>query len=201
MEATRNNVSERFWSRVAESKDGCWLWTGATDGDGYGLFSVSHSVTRRAHRWAYTEMVGEIPEGLQLDHLCRVRNCVRPEHLDPVTSRVNIMRGVGWAPDNAAKDQCPRGHDLGEPEAGKSRSCRTCCTIQSRIYRGWDEDLAWATPVATAPADRTECLRGGHPFTPENTRTEKNGKRHCRTCQRELQRIRRARAKARKKES
>ena len=78
----------RFWRFVAKT-DTCWLWTGAT-ASGYGLFWDERQV--RAHRWAYESEVGPIPEGLQLDHLCRVPLCVRPDHLEPVTGAENMRR-------------------------------------------------------------------------------------------------------------
>jgi len=83
---------ERFWSKV-EKTVSCWLWTASTR-RGYGQFVINNKPTP-AHRFAYEQLVGDIPRGLQLDHLCRVRNCVNPEHLEPVTSRENILRGEG----------------------------------------------------------------------------------------------------------
>lgn len=85
-------VADRFWSRVTEDANGCWLWGGVLDKDGYGSFSPSHSTTVRAHRWSYEAMVGRIPVGLELDHLCFVPACVNPFHLDPVTDLVNTER-------------------------------------------------------------------------------------------------------------
>lgn len=84
---------ERFMSHV-EKTDSCWLWTGTRSGEyGYGNFGVKGK-TKRAHRFAYEALVGPIPEGIVLDHLCRTPNCVRPEHLQPVTTRENIVRGM-----------------------------------------------------------------------------------------------------------
>lgn len=71
----------------------CWVWTAARHGKGYGMFSVDRKRKVRAHRFAYEMMVGPIPEGLDLDHLCRNRACVNPEHLEPVTRSVNLKRG------------------------------------------------------------------------------------------------------------
>ncbi len=83
---------ERFWAKVDRSGE-CWLWTGNVYRDGYGQFYVERRQVR-AHRWAYESEVGPIPEGLVLDHLCRVRLCVRPSHLEPVTNRENLLRGI-----------------------------------------------------------------------------------------------------------
>lgn len=84
-------LSERFWSKV-EKTDSCWLWRGAAAGGGYGHLLVDGRFVQ-AHRYAYETLIGPIPEGLELDHLCRVRRCVRPEHLEPVTRGENIRRG------------------------------------------------------------------------------------------------------------
>jgi site-specific DNA-cytosine methylase len=86
--------SMRFWSKV-EKTDTCWLWRGALNEHGYGIFGREASKdTVRAHRWAFENVVGQIPDGLDLDHLCRVRHCVRPDHLEPVTNQENTRRGV-----------------------------------------------------------------------------------------------------------
>lgn len=81
--------SERFWAKVNKTGD-CWLWTGWRT-NGYGRFTTNGK-NWRAHRFAFEEMRGPIPEGLQLDHLCRVRHCVNPDHLEPVTRQQNMLR-------------------------------------------------------------------------------------------------------------
>ena len=81
----------RFWSKVKKSR-GCWLWQGAINTNGYGNFH-NKGRTVKAHRFAYEICVGEIPKGLTIDHLCRVRHCVNPSHLEPVTMRENFLRG------------------------------------------------------------------------------------------------------------
>ena len=91
--------AERFWGKVdLDGPDGCWLWTASTDKDGYGQFGVGSQIDgtatmAKSHRWAHEHLVGPIPEGLQIDHLCRVRSCVNPGHLEPVTNRENLRRG------------------------------------------------------------------------------------------------------------
>ena len=127
-------TEERFWSKVdKDGAGGCWLWTAAENGRGYGLFSWDGR-TIVAHRYSYRTLVGPVPDGLDLDHLCRVRNCVNPKHLEPVTRRENLRRGIGWnllAARQAAKTHCPQGH----PYAGDNlyverntnrRVCRVC---------------------------------------------------------------------------
>ncbi len=86
-------VLERFLSHVEVQTGGCWLWTSAIHKKGYGQFGVGDH-TYQAHRWSYEYFIGPIPQGLQLDHLCRNRACVHPEHVEPVTSRVNGHRGL-----------------------------------------------------------------------------------------------------------
>lgn len=87
---------QKFWHRVALD-DGCWLWTGHVNKvSGYGQISVREGGkvhTIQGHRLAYELLVGEIPNGLEIDHLCRVRSCVRPDHLEAVDHRTNVMRG------------------------------------------------------------------------------------------------------------
>jgi len=110
---------------------GCWLWVGALlRSGGYGAVRWNGGAAR-AHRVAYEELVGRIPEELELDHLCRVRCCVNPEHLEPVTHAVNLLRGVGTAIQiKRNKTHCPRGHEYNAdntynaPHGG--RNCRTC---------------------------------------------------------------------------
>lgn len=117
---------DRFWAKVdKEGHAGCWIWTGARL-SGYGMF-WEDGRTRRAHRFAYELLVGGIPEGLVLDHLCRNPECVNPGHLEPVTQRENTMRGEGFAPVNAAKTHCKHGHSLTEDNVYRRRDGRRMC--------------------------------------------------------------------------
>ncbi len=138
------SAAERFWSKV--DFDGpmlspylgpCWLWTAYTY-LGYGMFHVNGRGPIRSHRWAYESWHGPVPAPLVLDHLCRVRNCVNPAHLEPVTNRENGLRGVGFVAREARKTHCPQGHeytpDNTKLESGK-RKCRTCALAQGRIYK------------------------------------------------------------------
>ncbi len=120
---------DRFWSKVNKTES-CWLWTASINPEGYGKFWVAGKGRLRAHRVAYELVVGPIPEGLQIDHLCRVRHCVNPSHLEPVTHRENLLRGIGIPAVNAKKTHCLRGHPFSgdnlyiEPKGG--RRCREC---------------------------------------------------------------------------
>jgi hypothetical protein len=120
-------TAQRFWEKVDVSGV-CWEWTGART-NGYGYFKRV-GTTRRAHRIAYEHLVGPVPDGLVLDHLCRNRGCVNPDHLEPVTSRENLRRGSGIAGRHARSDLCPRGHEY-RFQCGR-RYC-PACTNESRV--------------------------------------------------------------------
>jgi HNH endonuclease len=126
---------ERFDERVCpEPMSGCWLWTGTVLDNGYAvLWNHDKWRTVPAHRISYERYRGPIPDGLTLDHLCRVKCCVNPSHLEPVTNRVNILRGVGPTAMYARRTQCDRGHQI--PDEKGSRQCRKCKTIYQRAFR------------------------------------------------------------------
>jgi len=124
----RGPALERLEIRTDRTGE-CWLWTGRLNGSGYAEMKLDGRY-QMAHRVAYQEIVGPIPEGMQLDHLCRVRHCVNPAHLEPVTSRENTIRGKGLPAINAAKTHCKRGHAFDEANTFintfGSRVCRAC---------------------------------------------------------------------------
>lgn len=126
-------IEVRFMAKVEKMKSGCWEWTAYRDDDGYGKFKVRAGFQQAAHRTSYELFVGPIPDGLQLDHLCRNPGCVNPEHLEPVTCEENIHRGDAGQ-HNAAKTHCPQGHPYDEKNTrygvqrrGRAiRQCRAC---------------------------------------------------------------------------
>lgn len=118
---------ERFWAKVDRRGHGCWLWVGATT-KGYGVFRDDNDRNVLAYRYSYEQLRGPIPDGLTLDHLCRVPACVNPDHLEPVTIRENILRGTGPTARNAEKTHCVHGHPFPKTsvEAGRKRRCLPC---------------------------------------------------------------------------
>ncbi len=136
-------VVDRFWAKVnkngplpeyAPDLGNCWLWTAYHRSDGYGQFRESPR-TVRVHRWAYEQEYGPIPDGLQLDHLCRVHSCVKPSHLEAVTAAENSQRGETGL-HQRIKIYCPQGHPYDEENTYVSqgrRECRTCNRESTRV--------------------------------------------------------------------
>jgi hypothetical protein len=153
-------AEERFWAKV--DKNGplvsarpdlgpCWVWTVSTRDNGYGQFNL-HGRMLGAHRIAYLFVKGSVPDDLQLDHLCHTydpdcpggndclhRRCVNPDHLEPVTQRVNLLRGQGFVAKNAAKTHCKHGHPFNSANTrlleGGGRLCRECNRERKRVKR------------------------------------------------------------------
>lgn len=116
----------------------CWLWSGARDDTGYGDVTYQGK-SWKAHRWVWSVMVGPIPEGMTIDHLCRVRHCVNPDHLEVVTQGVNTLRGYGPAGRHARTRECPKGHPYDAENTYRfpdgRRDCRTCRAASRRRYK------------------------------------------------------------------
>lgn len=156
--------------KVAVS-EGCWMWTASKQRGGYGRIGLPGSRTgwTAAHRYTYELTVGKIPKGMVIDHLCRTPACVRPDHLEPVTSQENSRRGkpgnaLGW---------CGKGLHPWNPDnwlqGGGSRSCGPCQRERDRLRR-------------PAKPPRTRCPNG-HEYTPGNTYLAHDGSRRmCRAC-------------------
>lgn len=175
-------------------KGPCWIWQGGKNSDGYGAIKQlrDRGLPAPVHAAAYTLLRGPVPEGLELDHLCRVRACMNPDHLEAVTHHENMKRGI-----QATKTHCKRGHEF-TPENTKvtinqcgnpGRTCIACQKLaEARRY----------TPHPKPPA--THCIYG-HAFDEENTYTliDKNGKPHrqCRACHRDYDKNHRKRTPGR----
>lgn len=126
---------DRFFAKVSIIDDGCWLWQSVITHDGYGRFRLDGRMSM-AHRVSYEWFVGVIPDNMCLDHLCRVRNCVNPEHLEVVTLQENINRG-NTGLHESIKIICPKNHEYSEDNTKivkGSRNCRECHRIANRNY-------------------------------------------------------------------
>lgn len=149
------NVMRRIWSKSVIAPSGCIEWRGAKSPNGYGRVGFNfdgtmghYTTTAVVHRLTLVWALGEdVPDDCDVDHLCRNRACVRPDHLEPVTRRENIRRGIGVGSDTVRLDElsgiCKRGHDLTAPNAwayfksnGRtSRHCRLCRNENARVRR------------------------------------------------------------------
>ncbi|HXH88256.1 MAG TPA: HNH endonuclease signature motif containing protein [Gaiellaceae bacterium] len=128
---------DRFLSRVNREDGPCWEWMGARHPRGYGSLRVNGKGAR-AHRYSYELLVGDVPEGLVIDHLCRNTSCVNPAHLEAVTQRENVLRGEGLAAQQVKRTHCPRGHEYDEANTrvyGRRRFCRACDRLRERRKR------------------------------------------------------------------
>lgn len=168
MPRKRNTLDDALWNRIVEEGE-CWLFQGSLDKDGYGLTTYDRR-TQRAHRLAYKVTVGDIPARLVLDHLCRVRQCINPAHLEPVTSKENLMRGETHARRNADKTHCKHGHEFTEENTlvtDTQRYCRQCArdkqkrlnSPERRAYRA-----KWARDKREKDRQERERLNGSIPI-------------------------------------
>lgn len=120
------SIESRLWPKVdRRGPDECWPWTAADNGAGYGVIGHEGRIVY-AHRFAYGSLVGPIPAGTELDHLCRNRGCVNPAHLEPVTHRENVARGQAPAARIARTGSCASGHPR-TPENTWRRGGKTFC--------------------------------------------------------------------------
>ena len=134
-------LSKKFRAKFYVAESGCWLWVAGTS-SGYGRFYLNpRRRATRAHRVAYEALIGPIPDGLTIDHLCRVRHCVNPSHMEPVTSRENTLRGNGPTAVHARQTYCRRGHEFTfentymEGRNKKRRRCRICSNIKTAKWK------------------------------------------------------------------
>jgi hypothetical protein len=174
-----------FWARTRIEDTGyrtpCIAWTAFKLPNGYGRVSFKGQLLY-THRLAYQEQIGPIPEGLMIDHLCRNRACVNVDHLEPVTNRVNILRGETVPAAMAAKTHCPQGHPYDEANTvwvsgGHHRRCLACgtATNEARNERRRNERAA----LPPKPP-RTHC-KHGHVLAEVGTYGLYHSCRQCRT--------------------
>jgi len=187
-----------FWSsvergpavRIGDIRTPCWLWTRKLNEDGYPQPMSIATMRQSPFRHAYRALVGPIPNGLTLDHLCRVRRCVNPSHAEPVTGGENARRA------KHAVTHCPAGHQYsgdniiwigGKDGHPQRRGCRTCYNDRSREY--WHTTRKHREKVGRRARgyrgsfdEQSHCPSGEHPRTEENTYTTPQGTRSCRSC-------------------
>lgn len=138
----------------------CWLWKGGVDRDGYGYFMLPTKPRwQYAHKVSYQTHRGNIPTNMMIDHLCRVRNCVNPDHLEIVTPQVNVLRGISFAAKNAVKTHCNHGHEFSKSNIIKdrngNRNCRECARGYSREYQRRKRASARAAKLAAVQSGAT----------------------------------------------
>lgn len=153
--ARRALLLERAMLRTSKDEDGCWRWTGILTGPGYGQFAIAHATLAIAHRAVYELLVGPIPDGLELDHACRVRNCVNPDHLEPVSRQENLRR--------SRRTHCKYGHEFTAENTymqPKGKQCKTCGRIAARVKYREKHGIPQDAPVRGASDDGGQRGRG-----------------------------------------
>jgi hypothetical protein len=137
MARRRRPAGERFEEKLVPGADGCIEWVASTNSAGYGTFADENGRSVLAHRWSYEHQIGPIPEGLQIDHKCRNRRCVNPEHLEPVSLWENHIRASSISVQNSEKTHCPAGHpyegeNLYIHQKTGDRKCRSCMHARNK---------------------------------------------------------------------
>lgn len=128
-------LEERFWAKVdRRGEDECWNWM-AGKSYGYGMFGLASGKMTQAHRVAWKLLVGKIPKRRELDHLCRNRACVNPNHLEPVTRSVNLRRSPLVGRWRKRITHCPRGHEYTAENTYTNRGKRRCLTCYPKSIR------------------------------------------------------------------
>lgn len=181
-------LADRFWSKVDTTAGilGCWLWTAYVGPHGYGQLSVGRE-RFLAHRYVYERVVGPIPEGMHLDHVCRTRHCVNPGHLEVVTNAENTRRG------KALITSCPAGHPYDEANTSITRLGHRRCLA---CARAWNRARRERVAAERPPRVPSTVCRNGHPRTGASTFVRRDGSRECRPCHAAAERMRRQRSAA-----
>lgn len=170
----RARVEARFLGRVRKT-DSCWLWVGAKRPDGYGQIGIGFGRVL-AHRLAYTLANGLIPDGLQIDHLCRKPPCVNPEHLEAVTPKVNTARGISVSTFNRLKTHCPQGHPYDGDNLVFMKGSR-CCRLCLREHYTRSNRKRGMKPRETHKRPPAGQCTSGHTMV-----RMPGGKKYCPTC-------------------
>ena len=138
------NTEQVILSKVEEGVV-CWKWLGTIGSKGYGRTRWNGKYMH-SHRAVYEILRGEVSPELQLDHLCRNRACVNPDHLEPVTAKVNVLRGEGLAAVNAKKTHCPKNHEYSNENTyilRNHRYCKECSRVKLRLRRAKVKELSY----------------------------------------------------------
>lgn len=117
---------ERLFDNFELADGGCWIYLGYVSRGGYSQIWIKPGIRKYRHIAAYELFIGPVPEGMQLDHLCRRPACFNPRDLEPVTPRENVLRSDAWAGVNSRKTHCPQGHPYDGVNAHGRRICRRC---------------------------------------------------------------------------